>query len=177
LLDFYWSLSEADTHFFTPWAFTTDAVAHHVAEAIAGNAISLVAADEHGRILGHAFIKHLRPGPQTGLLRKHPAKWLWRLAIGLIRKCLGRTAKPRLGIGVHSSARGTGLSRRLMQRLLDEARDRRTQTVALGVHKSNEKARVLYEKMGFRIVRELSQQRRKDSYEMELDLRRMNPTA
>jgi len=58
-----------------------------------------------------------------------------------------------------------------MQRLLDEARSRRIRTVALGVHKSNKKARALYEKMGFRIVRELSQQQRKDSYEMEVDLR------
>jgi len=158
LLAFYESFSEADARFFTPWPFTEEAMARHVAGVEAGSAISLIAIDEDGSVLGHAFVQHLQVGESTG-------------ASGLVRRLLGMSPRPRLGIGLHASARGTGLGRELLQRLLGDARKMRLPRIALGVHKANKSAVALYEKMGFRIVRKLSQQNRNDSYEMELDLR------
>ena len=171
LLVFYESFSEADARFFTPWPFTEEAMAGHVADAEAGNAISLIAVDEDGRVLGHAFIQHLQAGKPTGASGQgRVLLWSCR-ALGLVRRLLGRSPRPRLGIGLHASARGTGLGRDLLERLLGEARRMRLPRITLGVHKANKSAVALYEKMGFRIVRELSQQNRNDSYEMELDLR------
>lgn len=171
LLEFYISFSEADARFFTPWPFTAEAMARHVSESQGGNAISLIALGEDGRILGHGFIQHLRAGRSVRASGQNQVKRLRSRISGLVRKWIGRSPKPRLGIGLHASARGIGLSRELMQRLLDDARAMRLRRIALGVHKANKSAKALYEKFGFRIVRELSQQDRDDSYEMELDLR------
>lgn len=169
LLEFYESFSEADARFFKPWPFTEEAMTKHVADAEAGRAISLIAVKEDGSILGHAFIQNLQAGRSTGTSGRDRAILALGWARGLIRKWIGRLPRPRLGIGLHASARGTGLSRKLLQRLLGDARKMRLPLIALGVHKANKTARALYEKMGFQIVREISQQNRNDSYEMELD--------
>ncbi len=147
---------------FKPWPFTEEAMAKHIADTEAGGAISLVAVEGGGSICGHAFIKNVNRVGAVSMLG-------W--ARHLILKLMGRSPRPRLGIGLAVSTRGTGLSRELLNHLINDARKMRLTKIALGVHKVNTTARALYEQMGFEIVGELSQQDRNDSHEMELDLR------
>jgi ribosomal-protein-alanine N-acetyltransferase len=55
-------------------------------------------------------------------------------------------------IAVAPSARGHGVGRSLMDRLMQKARDRKAAWIALEVRMSNEEAKGLYEKLGFRSV-------------------------
>lgn len=163
LLVFYEAFSEEDARFFKPWPCTSEAIARHLADTLDARAISLVAVDHDGAILGHAFIQHItKPvSPSLGLYL--------RLKQRILAK-LGRLCVPRLGIGIHASVRRRGLSKALLGRLIDEARRTGLPAVALGVHKANHGARRLYEENGFVITREISQQTRNDSYEMRIRL-------
>jgi len=58
-------------------------------------------------------------------------------------------------LGVVSAARGSGVARLLMGRVLDEARARGSRAVTLQVHASNAPARRLYESLGFVAARRL----------------------
>ncbi len=58
-------------------------------------------------------------------------------------------------LGVVSAARGSGVARLLMGRVLDEARARGSRAVRLQVHESNAPARRLYESVGFVDARRL----------------------
>ncbi|MBA7715011.1 hypothetical protein ES703_124048 [subsurface metagenome] len=53
---------------------------------------------------------------------------------------------------------------------LEECKRLHVNKVSLVVHKANKKGTNLYEKMGFIIVREFSQQEQNDSFEMEKEI-------
>lgn len=170
LLDFYLSFSEEDAYFFKPWPFTIDAITKHLRDAIEARAVSFIAVNKREKIVGHAFVQYL-PAPTSESLRltNMCPRTLRRLKRMILKAC-GKDSKPRLGIGVHPSQRRKKLSSFMLDRLIAEARHRHISVITLGVHKANIRAIALYEKMGFVIVRKLSQQTKNDSYEMELTL-------
>lgn len=55
-----------------------------------------------------------------------------------------------LGMGMLAPYRGQGLGRRLMQATLEAARARGFERITLHVHANNDRARRLYEQMGFK---------------------------
>ena len=59
---------------------------------------------------------------------------------------------PSLGIAIHPSARGTGLSRLLMQFLAAAAKHRGAGQIRLRVKSGNARARKLYESLGYRFA-------------------------
>jgi len=59
---------------------------------------------------------------------------------------------PHLGIGCADDFLGRGLGKRLMQAVMDKAREARKQGVDLIVVQANERAWKLYERYGFRIA-------------------------
>ena len=59
------------------------------------------------------------------------------------------------GMGVATAHRRAGIGEALMRAVLDEAQARRVRRVRLEVLEPNDAARLLYEKLGFRRVRDL----------------------
>ncbi len=175
LLDFYQRLSPQALHFFRPWELTLSAMEEHGASVEAGQAIGIVAEDTDGRIVGHAFIKNVKPPGQTSAGSNHstllsltekPKRLLRRM-----RSLLVGLPLPRFGIGLSEAFRGIGLGKTMTRSVLQLAKDAGVPRVSLGVHKENTGAVKLYQAIGFLVVRELSQQERNDSLEMVLDLK------
>ncbi|NLN91340.1 MAG: GNAT family N-acetyltransferase [candidate division WS1 bacterium] len=85
----------------------------------------------------------------------------------------GLDAVPVLGIGLHQDYLSRGIGRRLMEWMLDDADARRLAVVTLTVMKANERARRLYERVGFAVTGEADFRAPGDSLAMERRL----PTA
>lgn len=162
LLAFYLSLSDDDKWFFKPWAFTNEAIANHIQDAYQGWSISMVAVNSEKNIVGHAFVVNVKPRAWP----RDTIKNIYRLAKRSF-VVYALSPKPRLGIGLQRSVQGCGLGEAMMYLILEECKRLHMPKVSLGVHKANKRARSLYEKMGFIVVRELSQQEKNDSFEME----------
>ncbi len=79
----------------------------------------------------------------------------------------GLDAVPVLGIGLHQDYLSRGIGRRLMEWMLDAADARRLPVVTLTVMKANQRARRLYERMGFAVMGEVSFRAPRDSLAME----------
>ncbi|MCX6376913.1 MAG: GNAT family N-acetyltransferase [Armatimonadetes bacterium] len=76
---------------------------------------------------------------------------------------------PVLGIGVSEELRGRGFGRTLMERLVEYVRARGNKGIELTVVKSNDRARLLYERFGFAICGEHDGSDGLSYYRMKLD--------
>ncbi len=178
LLQFYLAFPETDRRFFQPFPPTTAAVAEHVADVRNGRALAWVAVDSAGSIVGHVFIRNL------------PGRWFWSsttagrgfwsalagFPLAFARACRRKLRAlrrmpvlPRYGIGLLPTARGSGVATELTAQVLKAAQGRGIPAVALVVHQANRRAVALYEKMGFRARRSVSQQEPDDSLEMVVE--------
>jgi [ribosomal protein S18]-alanine N-acetyltransferase len=72
------------------------------------------------------------------------------LGYGMLRGWDEGYEVPSLGIAIHPSARGTGLGKLLMQFLAEAAKRRGAEQVRLRVKIDNDRARGLYEKLGYK---------------------------
>ena len=113
------------------------------------------AIDADGNLLGVAGFK-TRQGAFLSVGLRDLAKsygWFGALWRGVLLDMLERPDQPRLllmdGIFVRESARGLGVGSALLDRIVDEARDRRLDGVRLDVIDANPRARALYERKGF----------------------------
>jgi len=147
LLIFYRSLSDSIARVFLPVGIVSEETIHaHLNLVPEGSCMSLGLFDEGGAIMGHAFIQGI---------------------------C---TTRPMLGIGLRDAVIGKGHGRRLMERLLDDADERRVPLVALNVVKTNLRAENLYESLGFVRIGPATFRVRNDSWAMERRLR-LRPAA
>ena len=134
LLEFYDSLTEAVTYFFSPWPeFTEEVLRDHLAGADAGRHVVLALVTPEGSVEGHGF--------------------MWNVD----------SDKPVLGIGLRERAQGHGWGRLLMEALLTEADARSLPEVHLTVLKDNRRARTLYESLGFETIGETTFRGENDS--------------
>lgn len=122
LLTFYLSLDSETVKLFHPWEFTIEEIQKHCQSVIDQDHIGVVAESEHGKIIGHAFITHIK------------------------------TKKPSFGVGLREDYRGIGLGKKLMRCVLSKARARDARRITLTVIKENTKARTLYEQFGFKVT-------------------------
>ena len=76
------------------------------------------------------------------------------VAYGMLRGWDEGYSTPALGIAVPIAMHGRGFGRRMMEELHAEARRRGAVPVRLRVHRDNARARLLYEPMEYRYVRE-----------------------
>lgn len=79
----------------------------------------------------------------------------------------GLDATPVLGIGLHQDYHSRGIGRALMECMLAHADDEELPVVSLTVVKANERARRLYESLGFYTTGEVSFRAPGDSLSME----------
>lgn len=77
------------------------------------------------------------------------------LGYGMLRGWDEDYAVPSLGIAIHASARGTGLSRALMLYLHAEAKRRGVERIRLKVYPDNAAAVSLYRSLGYRFADDL----------------------
>lgn len=101
LLEFYLSLNAETVKLFHPWEFTIEAIQKHCQAVMDQESISVVAENEPGKIIGHAFIKGIK------------------------------TKNPSFGIGLREDYRGIGLGKKLMSYVLSKARDLRRITLTV----------------------------------------------
>jgi len=138
VVSFYALLPESVTSLYLPFSDPNEAVIHqHLEQSDAGKHISLGIIDENGIVLGHCFI----------LLIKED--------------------KPIFGIGLSPDIHGKGWGRKIAQYILDRSDNLGLPLVTLTVVKRNEKARKLYETLGFTITGECTFREQADSWEME----------
>jgi len=139
LIAFYHGLSEAVVAKFQPFGrrVTRSLILTHLESAEAERDISVGLVDKNGHILGHAFI--LTSGNN----------------------------KPVFGIGIDESFQGQGWGRKMAESVLAKADMRRISTVTLTVLKSNQRAKAIYEKLGFSLQGEETFCQPNDSFYME----------
>ncbi|RDC75016.1 GNAT family N-acetyltransferase [Rhodovulum sp. 12E13] len=119
---------------------------------------AIVARDRRGRLLGAAGIKTRAGGLVVGgfgdLARAYgPLGALWRAP--LLEMTERRIAADALildGLFVAEQARRRGVGTHLVRAVLEEAAERRCVEVRLDVVDGNDRARALYERLGFRPV-------------------------
>lgn len=125
-------------------------------QAVLDPEFALVARDGQGRLLGLAGFKTAKGGLMAGSLAQMAQVYgrvgaLWR---GLLLGVLEREVQPGVfqmdGIFVDAAARGIGVGTALLQAVADTAAARGLEQVQLDVIDTNPRARVLYERMGFR---------------------------
>jgi len=137
LLDFYRSLSEEVARVFLPESpVSHDTISAHLGGVETGACLSLVLEDSEGQVMGHAFIQPL-DGP-----------------------------RPMVGIGLRDAIIGYGFGRRLMERLLQIADERRLPATWLSVVKGNDRAESLYRSLGYRRNGQSTFRRHNDSWSM-----------
>ena len=88
----------------------------------------------------------------------------WAFVSGLEKDC------PVLGIGVSEELRGRGFGRTLMERLVEFVRARGNKGIELTVVRTNDRARLLYERFGFEICGEHDGSDGLSYYRMKLNL-------
>jgi ribosomal protein S18 acetylase RimI-like enzyme len=121
---------------------------------------ALTAQDASGRVLGVAGLKTLEGGlVSAGFAELRQAYgWagaLWRAPLlELTERPIGPGQLLMDGLFVAAGARGQGLGAALVEAVMEEARARGLAEVRLSVVEGNERARALYERMGFRPVEE-----------------------
>ena len=108
--------------------------------AVQGVDLSLVATDDQGRVFAHIFYQNVA------------------------------AEVPHLGIGMLDAYHGLGLGSSLFAYLVSLGRHRLgKRSIGLTVMKENTRAHHVYEKFGFRVVRDVTFRTKDDSYEMRLD--------
>jgi len=156
--DFYTSLPRETWRFYCPPCLTREDAARRAAEADAATVVCLVAEEPSSRaIVGYAWYRWKddasSPGPRSSTF----------------------------GICLREAYRGAGLGHALIARLLEIAREVGPPVMALTVQLANPRAIALYQKMGFRIVRQQVRDRIGDfaaepEYAMEQIVREPNTT-
>jgi ribosomal protein S18 acetylase RimI-like enzyme len=124
--DFYESLSRATYRFYCPHPLTRENAAKNAASALSPTLAALVAEDRAQEIVGYASYQWENDGSRASIF----------------------------GICLRQAYRGIGLGQAMMERLLEVARHVGPPIMSLTVQKANPRARALYHKMGFQIVRE-----------------------
>ncbi len=141
LLRFYQTASAGVRAFFEPFGAGAKVTEAHIAESLrktaAGRNIDFGVMGADGSLAGHGFI--------------------WAID----------TPKPVFGIGLHEYLHGQGWGRRLMQTVLQAADEKRLPLITLTVLKANQKAKALYETLGFVLAGEASFREKNDSWYME----------
>lgn len=123
--DFYESIPPEDVRFYCPHPLTRDEARKKTARANAPHFICMIGEDSAGSIGGYAWCR-------------------WELG----------DEKSVFGICVRRICQGTGLGLALMERLVSIAEEHAPPIMSLTVQKANPRGVVLYQKMGFRIIRE-----------------------
>lgn len=139
---FYASLSERSRFFFEPYRDTTPEGLREVLErALNGIDLSLVATGADGEVFAHIFYSDIR----------HEA--------------------PHIGIGLRDACQGSGLGSVLFAYMVNVGKHvLKKKRIGLTVVKENHRAVRLYQKRGFRVVRDdVCFRKPGDSYEMELE--------
>jgi len=138
LTAFYLSLPKAVVRLFEPFQQVDEAtIGARLAEVSEGKHVSLGLFDREGVVLGHGFVFNVHG------------------------------EAPGFGIGLRPCVHGRGWGRKLMRAVLDEADRLGAPRLTLTVIKENERARSLYEKMGFVMMGEAKCRTCGDSYAME----------
>ncbi|MGQ9629828.1 MAG: GNAT family N-acetyltransferase [bacterium] len=143
LSKFYRSLSDDTVKSFQ--SFRTSDIStmkRVVREAVEGLDWGLVALNDRGNIIAHAFLKGIDDDV------------------------------PTLGIGVLDGYQGCGLGSLMMGELIERGRKLGKAAIRLTVVKDNSRAIHVYRKFGFEITGEASFRSLKDSYEMRVDISR-----
>ena len=165
LSDFYASLPRETWRFYCPPRLTHEDAVRRAAEAEAPTVVCLVAEEPwSGAIVGYAWYRWRDEGElpsDSGLLS-------------------GTAQSSIFGICLREAYRGAGLGQALIARLLEIARAVGPPVMALTVQLANPRAVALYQKMGFRIVREQMREAIGDfvaepEYAMEQVVRRAQP--
>lgn len=171
LSDFYASLPRETWRFYCPPRLTHEDAVRRAAEAEAPTVVCLVAEEPwSGAIVGYAWYRWRDEGEQPGGSGLPSGSGL-----------LSGTAQSSIfGICLREAYRGTGLGQALIARLLEIARAVGPPVMALTVQLANPRAVALYQKMGFRIVREQMREAIGDfvaepEYAMEQVVRRAQP--
>lgn len=171
LSDFYASLPRETWRFYCPPRLTHEDAVRRAAEAEAPTVVCLVAQEPwSGAIVGYAWYRWRDEGEQpsgSGLP-------------GDSRLPSGTAQSSIFGICLREAYRGAGLGQALIARLLEIARAVGPPVMALTVQLANPRAVALYQKMGFRIVREQMREAIGDfvaepEYAMEQVVRRAQP--
>lgn len=138
LEDFYRSLGEATVRFFRPFgAAEREKLQRHLREADEGRHVSLGLIGAEGAIEGHAYVS-----------------WI-------------HSDKPSFGLGLRERTQGQGWGPKLMAAVMAAPEVATLPFVTLTVVKCNERARSIYEKMGFVITGECGANEPGDSWCME----------
>ncbi len=138
LEDFYRSLSEATIRLFRPFGDAErEKLQRHLREAEEGRHVSLGLFNEAGEIEGHTYVS-----------------WI-------------QSDKPSFGLGLRERTQGQGWGPRLMAAVMAAPEVDRLPLVTLTVMKGNERARSIYEKLGFVLTGETGAWEPGDSWCME----------
>ncbi len=146
--DLYATLPRATWRFYCPPRLTREDADRTAAQATSPTFVCVVAENDIGEIIGYNWYR-------------------WKAA---------ESPTSVFGICLREDARGLGLGRALMMRLLEMAREVGPPIVSLTVQLANPRAVALYRSMGFHIVREQVRDRIADfppepEYYMELNIR------
>jgi len=183
LSDFYASLPRETWRFYCPPRLTHEDAVRRAAEAEAPTVVCLVAEEPwSGAIVGYAWYRWRDEGEQPGGSRqpsdsRQPSGSELPSDSGLLS---GTAQSSIFGICLREAYRGAGLGQALIARLLEIARAVGPPVMALTVQLANPRAVALYQKMGFRIVREQMREAIGDfvaepEYAMEQVVRRAQP--
>ena len=138
LEDFYRSLTEATTHLFRPFGDAErEKLQRHLREADEGRHVSLGLFGEDGAIEGHTYVS-----------------WV-------------QGSAPSFGLGLRERTQGQGWGPKLMAAVMTAPEVEALPLVTLTVIKTNERARSIYEKLGFVITGETGAWEPGDSWCME----------
>ncbi len=140
LAAFYAALSPASRHFFEPYSDTSVAAMEEVVRrAESGEDLSLVALAPTDGVIAHIFYRQVTE------------------------------EVPHLGIGLLDAYQNRGLGATLLVHLIGLGRHvLRKKAIGLTVMKENRRALHLYEKHGFRVVRDVTFRTENDSHELWL---------
>jgi [ribosomal protein S18]-alanine N-acetyltransferase len=124
-----------------------------------------------------AIFKDCFKSGYTGLALEHQSHLI---GYGVLSAAAGEAHI--LNVAIDPKMRGCGLGKRLVTRLIDQARWHRTERIFLEVRRSNETARKLYYKLGFNEIGERigyypGRKNREDAIVMALELMSENNIA
>ncbi len=136
LHDFYASLSETITGTFRPFEQPTLAVLRRHLQETEAGRHVSIGLESSGKIVGHGFVMNIG--------EKHPV----------------------FGLGLDESLQGQGWGRRLMETVLENAREMGVEHMTLTVVKRNRRALRLYRSFGFKAVAEYTFKEENDSFLM-----------
>lgn len=125
LAAFYEQIPAADQFFYCPHPLTRENAFKNAEKALNPCVVVLVIDDQCGHIGGYAWFRWAEGSRESGF-----------------------------GICLLPAFKGQGLGEKLMERLLEIAHDIGPDFMALTVQKKNPRAVILYQKMGFHIIRE-----------------------